>query len=315
MINDKEKTFISAVLYIHDNEKSVKNFLQVVDETLSETFEKYEIICVNDCCTDNSVQAIKDFASQKSGETMISIINMSIYQGLELSMNAGVDLAIGDYVYEFDNMSMDYDSKLITDIYRKSQEGYDIVAVAPERMKHKSSRLFYHIYNKHSGSIYKLRTESFRILSRRAINRVNSISKTIPYRKALYGNSGLKMDILTYPSRVEIGRPLSKQVNESRRELAFDTLILFTNLAHKIALTLSMLLLLFTAFSAVYTCVVFFGQHRPVAGWTTTMLLLSVGFSGVFLLLAIVIKYLSVLVDLVFKRQKYLIESIEKITK
>lgn len=315
MINNKEKNFISAVLYIHNNEKSVKNFLQALDKALSETFSKYEIICVNDCSTDSSIPAIKDFASQRNGETMISIINMSIYQGLELSMNAGVDLAIGDYVYEFDSLSMDYDSKLIMDVYRKSLEGYDIVAAAPEIMKHKSSRLFYRIYNKHSGSAYKLRTESFCILSRRAINRVDSISKTIPYRKALYANSGLKINVLTYRSGSDTGRPFSKQVNENRRELAFDTLILFTNLAHKIALTLSMLLLLFTVFSAIYTCVVFFGQHRPVAGWTTTMLLLSVGFFGVFLLLAIVIKYLSVLVDLIFKRQKYLVESIEKITK
>ena len=64
----------------------------------------------------------------------------------------------------------------------------------------------------------------------------------------------------------------------------------------------------------VYTLVVFCTGH-PVAGWTTTMFVLTVGFAGVFAVLAIVVKYLSLLVDLIFKKQKYLIESVEKIQK
>ena len=43
------------------------------------------------------------------------------------------------------------------------------------------------------------------------------------------------------------------------------------------------------------------------------MLLLSGGFFGVFLVLTIVVKYLSLLVGLVFRRQKYLVESVEKL--
>ena len=45
------------------------------------------------------------------------------------------------------------------------------------------------------------------------------------------------------------------------------------------------------------------------------MFVLTVGFMGMFGVLTIVIKYLSLLVDLVFRHQKYLVESIEKIQK
>lgn len=314
MISNKEKNFISAVLYLHNNEKPVRTFLPALCRTLSENFTEYEIICVNDCSTDGSASVVRDFAAQPNGETMISLVNMSLYQGTELSMNAGIDLAIGDYVYEFDNPLMDYDSRMIMDVYRKSQEEYDIVSAAPET-GYKNSWLFYRIYNRYSGSPYQLRTESFRILSRRAINRIGSISKTIPYRKALYANSGLKIAVLTYRQKPLKGKPLTKQLNERRREMAFDTLILFTDIAYRISLTLSALLLLFSGSTAVYACVIFFVRHRPVAGWTAALLLLSGGFFGVFFLLSIIIKYLSVLVDLIFKRQKYLIESIEKLTK
>ena len=314
MINGKEKNFISAVVYVHNHEKQVEAFLPMLYRELSDHFDQFEIICVDDVSTDGSIPAVKAFAS-KIDSCIVSIVHMSLFQGLELSMNAGVDLAIGDYVFEFDSTLADYDRSLIMRIYKEAQSGFDIVSAAPKGIKRKSSWLFYKIYNKNSKSIYPLRSEAFRILSRRAVNRVHSISKTVPYRKALYANCGLRLNAVFYEPEMSEAMPFSRQTDEQRRDLAADTFILFTDVAYKISLALSGILLMFTAFSAVYTCVTFFGQHRPVAGWTTTMLLLSGGFFGVFLLLTIVIKYLSMLVDLIFKRQKYLIESIEKLTK
>ena len=60
---------------------------------------------------------------------------------------------------------------------------------------------------------------------------------------------------------------------------------------------------------------VIYATSNPVAGWTTTILFLSVAFFGLFGILTIVVKYLQLLVDLVFKRKHYSFESIEKLTK
>ena len=59
----------------------------------------------------------------------------------------------------------------------------------------------------------------------------------------------------------------------------------------------------------------YLGGGKPIEGWTTTMLVLTLGFFGVFLILAVVLRYLTLLVDLVFKHQRYLVEGIEKIQK
>ena len=64
----------------------------------------------------------------------------------------------------------------------------------------------------------------------------------------------------------------------------------------------------------IYTISIFMTK-QPVAGWTTMMLLLSIGLFGIFSILAIIIRYLSIIIELIFKKQKYMIESIEKITK
>lgn len=313
MLTNKEKNFVSAVVYVHNNEKMISDFLNNVAEVLASNFDKYEIICVNDHSTDGSVQVIKQIANCMDGA--ISIINLSFYQGLELAMNAGIDLAIGDFVYEFDSTIMNYPVDMIMKIYRRSLEGYDIVSVGPKNIKRTSSKLFYSVYNKFSKTAYKIQTESFRILSRRAINRVHAMSKTIPYRKAFYANCGLKTDFTFYDNQTIDKNKQTQLLRESRKDTAINSIILFTDAAYKFAIILTFIMMVVALASAVYTVVIFLGNVKPVEGWTTTMLLLSFGFFGVFAVSAIIIKYLSIILDLIFKKQKYTVESIEKISK
>ena len=309
MNGDKEKNFVSAVIYIHNNEGAILAFLAGICRVMQANFEKYEIICVDDASTDQSVARVRDFSSQ-SDTAMISIIKMSYYQGLEHSMNAGMDLAIGDFVFEFDRIQLDFDFQLIMQIYRHSLTGFDIVNAAPKNGAGFVSKMFYVLYNRYSKQAYKLQTESFRVLSRRGINRVHSLSKTIPYRKAIYANCGLKMDTVYY-------EPLSKQdrnISENRWNTAINSLILFTDVAYRFASLLAIGMMVITACIGIYALLIYF-DRQPVVGWTSMMLLLSGGFFGIFAIAAIVIKYLSILIDLEFRKKNYLIEDIEKLSK
>ncbi len=306
----KEKNFISAVVYVNNCEKNIENFLNQIIKILEQKFLKFEIICVNDASTDNSVAIIKKMANKTHGN--ITIINMSYYQGRELSMNAGVDLSIGDFVYEFDSTMIDYDLKAIFKIYEDSLEGYDIVNAAPKKSKYLSSKLFYFIFNKFANTQYNINTETFRILSRRAINRINSINKSIPYRKAIYANCGLKVKTITYKANITNKELMNKNQRKDREKTATDALLLFTDIGFRISIFLSFLMMAITLIVSIYTIIVFIGSN-PIAGWTTTMLFLSFGFFGIFGLFAIILKYLSLIINIIFKNKKYLIESIDKI--
>lgn len=311
MIINKEKNFVSAVVYIHNNENNIINTLKDINDVLHNNFEKYEIICVNDYSTDKSVEQIRKF-SKNVQDAVISILNMSYYQGLELSMGAGVDLAIGDFVFEFDSTNMDYSPQTIIEVYSRSLKGYDIVSAAPKKKMRKSSKLFYDVFNGYSNNPNKLKTETFRVLSRRAINRVQSMNKTIPYRKAIYANCGLKIDTIYYNCTNKLN--IKKDDKDTRKNVAIESLILFTDVAYKAAIMMTFIMMIGIIGVGIYTLAVFI-NGQPVEGWTTTMLFLSVVFFGVFAILAVIIKYLSILVDLIFKKQKYMIESIEKLTK
>ena len=312
MVN-KEKNFISAVVYVHNAENRIESFLNAIIMTLEENFEHSEIICVNDCSDDGSVQAIKR-SSEKAVNTSVSLINMSFFHGLELAMDAGMDLAIGDFVYEFDNTYLDFDPEMIMKVYRHSLTGYDIVSASPDKKEKLSSRLFYKVFDRFSELSYKMTTESFRILSRRVINRISSMNKTIPYRKAIYAGSGLKTDNLKYEVKAVRQDKADPRENRYRASLAVDTLILFTELGYRFAFWMTSAMMLISVFMIFYTLIVYFIGH-PIEGWTTTVMFLSVAFLGLFGILTIIVKYLQIIVDMVFKRKHYNYESIEKLTK
>ncbi len=312
-MGNKEKNFVSAVIYVRNAEKRIENFLKMVVGVLEDNFEHSEIICVNDSSTDDSLNIMKA-TGQTTASTSISVVNMSYFHGLEAAMNAGVDLSIGDFVFEFDNTILDFGVDEIMRVYRRSLQGYDIVSAVPDCKERFSSRLFYRVFDKFTDLPYKMHTESFRILSRRVINRISFMNKTVPYRKAIYASQGLKTDSVTYKTNNSGRMPSDKQERGYRLGLAVDSLILFTELGYRFSMVMTILMMLMSAFMVVYS-VVIFATSNPVAGWTTTILFLSVAFFGLFGILTIIIKYLQLLVNLVFKRKHYSFEGIEKLTK
>lgn len=315
MERNKEKNFISVVLYLYNKEQEISVFLPKLYAVLEDHFLNFEIICVNDDSRDQSREAVKTFAGQVRGKAVISLIDMSVYQGREAAMNAGVELAIGDYVFEvgyFEELDGLLDQFMA--VYSKAMEGYDIVSLVPQNQRQSRSRLFYMLYNKFSKGPQKLYPELFRLASRRAINRMHALGKSIPYRKALYANCGLLQARIECPLPSASHRNFEKYEHRNRADTAIDALILFTDAVTKLSLFISMCFLTVSLLIGIYAFYVYFFGRRPVEGWTPMMLFLSLGFLGIFFVLTIVLKYLSLLINLVFKRRQYLIKGIEKLS-
>lgn len=307
MATEKEKNFVSAVVYMHNDETLAEDFLVSLDKTLSETFLKYEIIVVNDHSSDRSAEAVRRAVAER-GLGCVTLLTMSYNQGLETSMNAGVDLAIGDFVFEFDSMYVDFPWQTVVSIYRHSLSGYDIVNACNGRRQRLSSGIFYALMNKYAHLQYHIETETFRVLSRRAINRVHDLSESIPYRKAAYANCGLRMATKTY----EPTAALRPKPQKGRVGLAIQSLILFTDVAFRVSVSIALLMVAITIGVAIYALAYFFLEN-PVEGWTTTILFLSFSFCCLFIILSMILKYLSTIVGMNFTRKTYVVEAIDKL--
>ena len=308
----KEKNFISVVAYMYNNAEQCLTFFTKIGQQLYDNFDNYEVILINDGSSDSCLKKIKSGLQNNPYLKQVNIINMGKFQGIEAAINAGNDYAIGDFIYEFDTLIVDYDITLFIELYNKALDGYDIVAATPEKSNKLSSKLFYRLYNSTSRED-KLYPETFRIISRRAWNRIKSLSISIPYRKALYLNCGLKKGKIVYKNPVYQKRSLSLAERKSRFSLAIDSLIIFTNLFERISLGISIFFVFFALCVLGYTVYIYFGGIKPVEGWAPIMGVLSVSFFGFFALMTVVLKYLSIILKMLFTHQSYLIESTEKL--
>lgn len=315
-MRNKEKNFVSCVIYLHNEGKRIGEFLELVCGVMRENFEKYEIVCVNDGCVDDTVEHVRAFLEREKEpcRPVVSLINLSFYQGMESAMNAGRDLAVGDFLFEFDTCEPDFEPSLIMDVYRRALEGVDVVAAAPRFGIPLSSRLFYMVYNWGNRSREKIERERFRLISRRAINRVNQMNTYIPYRKAMYMNCGLKVDTIHYDNKEPAKKHKNREEWGNQRALATDTIIIFTNVLEKLSLAVSVVLLGALLVMFGYLVYSIFSKTRPVEGWLSIMSLMSFGFFMMSVMLTLILKYLSVILNMGFRRQRYVIEGVEKLT-
>jgi glycosyltransferase involved in cell wall biosynthesis len=308
----RETNFVSAVVYLHNCETMAESFLNMVYEQLIKHFMKFEIICVDDCSTDatrNKVMAMSKIADN----TKLNVIHLSYYHGLENAMLAGVDLAIGDFVFEFDSTHMDYSAELMMAVYFRALQGYDVVGAVPKGKMRRSSSLFYSLFNRFSNAPYQLQTERFRIISRRVINRIHDLNSVISHRKVAYVTSGLKNDSIQYEITNEEPVYFDAQTRRLRRNVAVNSMVLFTDFAYRISLLLSIIMAVFALAVSMYTLIIYI-TGQPVAGWTTTMMFLSIAFFGMFVILTFLIKYVSIAVNIRIKLKNYSYESVEKVS-
>ncbi len=304
--------FISLVVYIHNNEDLIVKFIQTVMKTC-EAFKQTELIFVDDFSTDHSVETIKEYYRNNPSDCVVSIIRLGRYHGMETAMNAGRDMAIGDYVYEFDDMYIDYEPSIILDAFNKCLEGNDIVTVSTKVSMRLTSHIYYKIFNNAMASNSPIGQETFRLLSRRGVNRIISMGVDIPYRKVIYHNSGLSIAALYYKSTKGV-RPARNIGQVERLDLAIDTFIYFTSIIERVSLIVAGFFALLSIGAIIYAIVTRIQGTHIGLGYASTMIFMSIGFTGVYGLLTFIVRYLRVLVNLDFKKQKYLITDIDKIS-
>ena len=133
-----------------------------------------------------------------------------------------------------------------------------------------------------SRNTHKLRQERFRIISRRAVNRVNQMNAYIPYRKAMYMNCGLRAETIVYDNKEMAKGTRNREERNTRSSLALDTLIIFTDVLEKFSMLISSIL--FAVMVIMFGWIVYsiFSTVRPVEGWMSLMTLISFGFFMIF---------------------------------
>ena len=308
MTSVKEKNFVSIVIHLKENLELLNPFITELEGVFSQSFENYEYIIVNN----NPEHDLTNKIISTKGS--VNIINLSWKHNLEDAMRAGIDMSIGDFIFEFDNTEMDYNSQFIMEVYNKCLTGFDAVAATPKIKKGKSSKLFYNALNKFSNNKVELVTESFRVVSRRMLNRAAKSQETFRYRKVNYHYSGLNTAILPYDIQGNKYKGKKEFRRFERYSLGSSILIYYSNIGTKISMFLSIFFFFLSIIVGAFAIFSYFYKIDSIQeGWTTTMLFLSLSFSGLFVILTVISKYLEVLLKEVLRDLPYTYKSIDKI--
>jgi len=313
----KEANFISCVIYLHKiyKEQDAQNFTADLYCGLLQYFTRYEVILVNDSCSNEDLKLFTHMLCENINKNDITIIDMADYSGVENAMLAGDDLAIGDYIFEFDSICADYPQELLMEVYRKCLTGHDIVSARPSHNRYFTSKVFYMLYNMGVDRQNRIYSEAFRVISRRAYNRVSAFGKIIPYRKTFYASCGLRRYAIIYGDSSCAGKnKLDSSEITYKIGLAINSLLMFTKTLRRLILYFSFFFLLLFVVIAMRSLFYYFNSREIVQGWTSTILYLSAGFFGIFVIMAIILKYLSLILNIVLKNKTYQVESVHKCT-
>ena len=241
----------------------------------------------------------------------LSIINLSWDHNIEDAMKAGIELSIGDLVFEFDSIIIDFDPQLLMQAYNECVTGYEMVTVAPAKNRKRSSKFFYKTLGIFSDDLH-LKTETFRLVSRKMINMASKTNAVFSYRKANYHFTGLESKLIKYTPVNNIKNQRDSSLL-SRLSLASNILIYYSSIGTRISLFLSLFFLLLSILAGIFVIVSFAINKNIQEGWSSIMLFLSLSFCGLFGILALISKYVEVLLRETKAISPYTYRSIEKL--
>jgi glycosyltransferase involved in cell wall biosynthesis len=297
----KEESFVSIVLVVNDNESFIGKQLLKIKDLIETNFNNYEIIVVDNHSKDSTLKIIKNLGIR------ITTIELSRKHNLQEAFNAGIDATIGDFIFEIRSISAIDKIDIFYDLYKKNTEGNDFVFYTSKTNKF-TSKLYYGIIN----SYFKEKTSS-KILSplvivssRRGLNKAVESGNLIVNRELSYVLTGLKSVIITGDIKYKGTKKTPEKI-----DLFINTLIHYTNIIPNIASIVTIFFSLTSIGFFIYSIIAYF-LIKTVDGWASTNAFIAFSFSGVFLMIAIVLKYLSNIISISKKTKSYSYKSINR---
>jgi dolichol-phosphate mannosyltransferase len=300
---------ISIVSPVYRGEKMVSELVRRIVENVETITSDYEIILVNDASPDNSWAEIEKECAKN---TKVKGINLSRNFGQHYAITAGLNYAKGEWVVVMDCDLQDRPEE-IPNLYKKAQEGYDIVyARRVERqdkwLKKMSSEIFNAVLNWLSGSKKDKEVANFGIYNHNVITEYNKIPEYARSFGSLIRYLGFKKTAIDvqHASRAE-GE--SSYTLYRMLKLTFDVIISNSNKPLRIAVSVGFTMSAISFILALYNIVAKITNIISFPGYTTTVF--SIWFVGGLMLfvMGILGLYIGKIFDQVKGRPIYVVRN------
>ena len=183
---------LSVIVPCYNEEENVKYFYEELmkneDFFVKENLQ-LEIIYIDDGSKDKTVAEVKKLHEK---DTRVHLVSFSRNFGKEAGIYAGLKAAKGDYAVMMDADLQDPPS-LLPEMFAYIREGYD--SVATRRVTRKGeppirsffARMFYRIMNKISDTDIVDGARDYRLMTRRVVDSILSMSEYNRFSKGIFG--------------------------------------------------------------------------------------------------------------------------------
>jgi len=274
---------ISVVIPVYKGSDSLKELYDRLKDTLEKITQNFEIILIDDCSPDHSLNIIKEIHQQ---DLRVKFISLMRNFGQHNAIMCGFNYAQGDYVITMDD-DLQNPPEEIMELLNKIKEGFDAVIGRPKEKKHAAYRnvgsfLVGKSFKVIFGKPEDIKMSSFRVLSRELVHAIIAVKTPNPMVDALILSNTLNLaNVDVKHDERRFGKSnysLSKSI-----KLALDLLVNYSTIPLRVISLNGFVFALIGLLLGIYVIAMKLSGAFPVEGWTSVISLLSI-FSGVIMM-------------------------------
>jgi glycosyltransferase involved in cell wall biosynthesis len=280
---------------VYNEEEVLPQFIDSIAEMRGKSEESIRLLLVDDGSADETWEII----SKACGKfDWIAGVKLSRNFGHQAALSCGYRLAMGDAVISMDADLQD-PPELIPEMIAKWREGFDIVNAvrfcrkSDTFFKRVTAEGFYWLIERIGNVNAPRNAGDFRLLSRKALDALNSLEEGSLYLRGLVGWIGYQQTSVFY-SRPERLAGVTKFSFFKMARFAADSIASFSTFPLKLSYGMALLLILvlfgYAAYSAV--AIIFFG-HSLEAGWLSLMAGITIIGSANLICLGVIGEYIG----------------------
>jgi glycosyltransferase involved in cell wall biosynthesis len=304
---------ISIIVSFYNEVESIESFITETIQELNKIQElDYEIIFINDCSTDKSLEKL---ILEREKNNKIKIINLSRRFGPMESIMAGIQMSTGDALVNLDIDLQDPPSLIAEMVKHWREDGFDVVFSTRTKrhgeplIKKIISSIGYKILKKFTNIPIEKDSGDFRLISRKVITEYKKFSEVYPFFRFVVDWIGFKRKQIFYERKPRrkgnTKHPLGLGIIYNFFEISFTP---FTDAPLRFALIFGIISFIVCFIIMIRTLLLFLIGEPNIS---TTSLFVAILFFGS--INSLILGILSVYIGSIFKDSKkrplYIIES------
>ena len=193
---------IAIVIPSYNEATNIDVLVNALNETVSKLSYDFKFVFVDDGSSDDTIAILREKSKLQDN---IFYVELSRNFGHQNALKAGIDLVKNDAdaIISMDG-DMQHPPKIIPELIRKWEEGYEVVYTIREEdkklsyFKNKSSNMFYGLMNKLSDIKFEPGTADFRLIDKKVAQVFSDFSENELFIRGIINWVGFKQFAINY---------------------------------------------------------------------------------------------------------------------